>query len=75
MNGSLTAHADFEESMFDEDDMLEWAQDSKGGSLPAPSALAFASWLDSVWNDYDDSSGTQTNEDILKGALAFWTGR
>lgn len=75
MNGELSAHADFEEAMFDMDDILEWAQTDTGGGLPYVSAQPFASWLDSVWSDYDDGTGDQTNEDVLKGALSFWTGR
>jgi hypothetical protein len=43
--------------------------------LPEVSASPFATWLDQVWDDYDDDSGTQTNGAILQGALSFWTGR
>lgn len=70
----LTSVANFEEAVFTEDMILQWAQADTGGGLPAPSALAFASWLDSTWNDYDDGTDKQTNQDVLTGALAHWTG-
>lgn len=71
---SVTDLADFDDGeAFSRAMIEEWA-DVTGG-LPAISAHGFARWLDREWNDYDDGSGTQTNEDVLKGALAFWTGR
>lgn len=66
----ITDLAEFENAEFTENDIVDWALDH----LPQPSASAFAAWLDHIWSDYDDGSGTQTNEDILKGALAYWCG-
>lgn len=74
-NNDLSALADFEEDQFDEAAMVKWALSDTGGGLPAVSAHPFASWLNAEWNDYDDGTGTQTNEDVLKGAWEFWTGR
>lgn len=71
----IKALADFGDTTFDEDAILAWAQSDKGGGLPGCSAAPFAGWLDRDWNDYDDGSGTRTNEDVLKDALAYWTGR
>lgn len=69
----IRALADFEDGdAFDRTDIEEWADIT--GNLPTVSAHEFARWLDREWNDYDDSSGTQTNEDVLKGALAYWKG-
>lgn len=72
MSNDITALADFENGDFGRSMIEEWA-DVTGG-LPAVSAHAFAQWLDGAWNDYNDESGTQTNEDVLKGALAYWRG-
>lgn len=69
-----SALADFEDGeAFDRAAIEFWADTT--GNLPTISAHEFARWLDREWNDYDDGSGTQTNEQILKGALEFWTGR
>lgn len=66
--------AEFEDAgEFDRADIEHWADVT--GNLPTISAHEFARWLDREWNDFDDGSGTQTNEDVLKGALAYWTGR
>lgn len=70
---SVTDLAGFEGDDPDVRAILDWAQNT--GGLPGVSASPFADWLDSAWNDYDDGSGTQTNEQILKSALEFWTGR
>lgn len=67
-----TALAEFEDGDFDRTMIEHWA-DTAGG-LPTISAYEFSRWLDREWNDYDDGTGTQTNEQVLKGALAFWTG-
>lgn len=75
MTAKITDVADFNEAVFGYFEMLKWAESSSGGGLPNVSARPFAAWLDGIWRDFDDSSGTQTNEDILKGAVAFWTGR
>jgi hypothetical protein len=56
------------------EDIRTWAAHDSGGGLPDVAALPFAAWLDAVWSDYDDGEGTQTNDDVLKGALAYWTG-
>lgn len=71
----LNETADFEDDGFPYHRILNWAQSDKGAGLPYVSAQPFANWLDNNWNDYDDGTGSQTNEDILKGALDFWTGR
>ena len=73
MSNDITALADFEETTFDTGAMYRWAKEH--GVIPQESAWPFAQWLDRTWNDWDDASGTQTNEDILKGALAYWTGQ
>lgn len=73
MNNDPSALADFVDDNFDENAIRNWATET--GHLPDVSAFPFASWLNSAWNDFDDDSGAQTNEDILKGALEFWTGR
>jgi hypothetical protein len=70
----LTERADFDEPVFDRDMILDWAMNGQGGDLIGPAASAFASWLDADWNDYDDGTGTQTNEDVLRGALNQWVG-
>lgn len=72
MSNDPSALADFENDAFDQDAIRKWAQEQAG--LPAVSADPFCWWLNGVWNDYDDSSGTQTNEDVLNGALAHWKG-
>lgn len=69
----VTDLADFDADGFTEQDIRTWA--TEHGGLPDVSAFPFASWLDQSWNDYNDGSGTQTNEDVLTGALGFWTGR
>lgn len=74
-NNDPSALADFEDDSFDEQAILTWASSDAGGALPAVSAHPFASWLNEAWNDFDDESGAQSNEDVLKGALDFWTGR
>lgn len=43
--------------------------------LSRPAADAFAKWLDVDWNQYDDGSGTLTNEDVLESALIERSGR
>ncbi|HEX5705641.1 MAG TPA: hypothetical protein VFX97_20750 [Pyrinomonadaceae bacterium] len=73
MNNDLSALADFDDDNFDENAIRNWATET--GGLPDESAFPFASWLNGVWNGFDDGSGAQTNEDILKSALGFWTGR
>jgi len=75
LKDNLNAVADFESAVFGYFDMLVWAKADGGGGLPDVSARPFAAWLDGSWNDYDDGEGKLTNEDVLKGALAFWTGR
>lgn len=72
MSNDPSALADFEEDLFDEAAIRKWAIET--GDLPVFSAEPFARWLDQAWNDYDDGSGTLTNEDVLKGALAEWKG-
>lgn len=67
--------ANFEEVEIGPADILEWAQSDEGGGLPTVSAEPFAAWLDAEWNEFDQGDETQTNEDVLKGALAFWTGQ
>jgi hypothetical protein len=74
MTAKITDLADFESDAFGYFEMLKWATSDEGG-LPDVSARPFAAWLDGSWNDFDDGFGTLTNEDILKGAVAFWTGR
>lgn len=54
-------------------DIRYWAQDDNGGGLPAPSARAFAAWLDECFYEWN-GDGDQTNEDVLKGARAHWVG-
>ena len=75
MTAKITDLADFEGQVFDKSEILAWATSDQGGGLPSVSARPFAAWLDGMWNQYSDESGTQTNEDVLKGALSFWTGR
>ena len=67
--------ADFEDITFPYHRILNWARNDDGGGLPDVSAEPFAAWLNQEWSDYDDGSGKMTNEDVLKGALAFWTGQ
>jgi hypothetical protein len=44
--------------------------------LPWESARPFGEWLDGVWNDYTDPDDpTQTNGDVISGALAYWRGQ
>lgn len=74
MAAKITDPADFETTSFGYFEMLAWATSDTGGGLPDVSARPFAAWLDGVWNQFDDGSGTQTNEDVLKGALSDWTG-
>lgn len=64
--------AEFEENGFGLCDIREWALTD--GGLSRLSASAFAVWLDTAWNDFDDGSGTRTNEDVLKSALWEWRG-
>jgi hypothetical protein len=71
----LTDLADFENQVFTQDMILEWAKSESGGGLPSVSARPFAEWIDRSWNDFDDGEGKLTNEDVLKGAQEFWTGR
>ena len=71
----VTDLADFEDAVFGYRLIKEWAMSDEGGGLPSVSARPFAAWIDSEWNGFDDGSGTQTNEDILKGALDFWRGQ
>lgn len=47
------------------------------GELPSYSARPFAKWLFVHWNgftDDEDRNGTQTNGDVIQGALADWRG-
>lgn len=69
----LSETADFENETVTEQQILKYAQTV--GNLPYPSAAAFATWLDTNWNDYDEGTGEQTNQDILNGALREWTGQ
>lgn len=71
----INALANFDEATFDEAAILKWAESDTGGGLPEESARPFARWLDNAWNEFDDESGTPTNEDVLKGALKYWTGQ
>lgn len=73
-NNDLSALADFDDDMFDEGAILDWALSDTGGGLPEVSARPFARWLNNEWNDFADESGAQTNEDVLKGALMHWMG-
>lgn len=73
MSNDPSALADFDEALFDEAAILKWA--TGPGSLPLESVRPFSRWLDNAWNEFDDQTGTLTNEDVLKGALAHWTGR
>lgn len=66
--------ANFEEPVFDQDMIRDWAQSDDGAGLPYPSALAFSTWLDTGWPEYDDPERDQTNADILWSALDEWTG-
>jgi hypothetical protein len=75
MTAKITDLADFEDDGFDYYKIKNWTESDTGGGLPAVSAQPFANWINNQWNDFDDGSGTQTNEDVLKGALAFWTGQ
>lgn len=60
------------------DEIREWAHDRDGGRLPHYSAPAFADWLYDAWGDFEAPEAPETpeltNEDVLKGALADWTG-
>lgn len=75
MHASVTDPAEFEDGVFGYSRIKEWAQSDTGGGLPTESAQPFANWLDGAWNQYDDASGTQTNEDILTSARDYWTGK
>lgn len=68
----IKALADFEDESFDRHAIRRWAHEQAG--LPPVSAEPFSWWLNGEWNEFDDETGTQTNEDVLKGALAYWTG-
>lgn len=71
----LNSPADFEESVFGEDEILAWARHDQGGGLPFPAAHPFAGWLDRNWNEFaDPEQDSQTNLDVLYGALDEWTG-
>lgn len=72
---NITDLAEFEYGLFGYNLIKRWALSDTGGGLPAVSAHPFADWLNDSFNDFDDGSGTQTNEDILKGALDFWRGQ
>lgn len=74
MAAKITDPADFEEPVFSPSEILAWTTSDAGGSLPNVSARPFTEWLNGTWNQFDDGSGTQTNENILKGALEHWTG-
>lgn len=54
-------------------DIVDWASEPSGGGLPEPSATAFAEWLDEEVCTFNED-GDKTNEDVLKGALSYWTG-
>lgn len=41
--------------------------------LPRYSAKPFAAWVWESWNDFNDD-GTQTNGQVIVGALADWRG-
>lgn len=48
----------------------------EAGELPRESAQPFGDWLDGVWNDYTDPGDpTQTNGDVIAGALSYWRGQ
>lgn len=70
----LNDPADFEATEFTEIMIQAWASSDEGGGLPYASARAFAAWLDSGWNEYQDPERDQTNLDILKSGLSEWTG-
>lgn len=52
-------------------DIREWAEGD--GGLPAVSARPFATWLNEVFYDWNED-GEATNEQVLKGARAYWVG-
>lgn len=55
-------------------DIREWGEDPAGGGLPAPSADAFAKWLNKSFYDWNED-GELTNEQVLKSARAYWVGK
>lgn len=75
MTANITDLAEFEDEVFDERDILDWATSDTGGGLPRVSAEPFAAWLNNTWNEYSDEDREQTNEEVLKSALDHWTGR
>lgn len=75
MTADITDLAEFEDEVFDQNDILDWAKSSTGGGLPPVSAEPFAAWLNDTWNEYNDEDREQTNGEVLKSALEFWTGR
>jgi hypothetical protein len=74
MTAKVTDIAEFGDEEFDYYKIKNWALADDGGGLPEVSAQPFANWINNAWNEFDDESGTQTNEDVLKGALDYWTG-
>lgn len=75
MTANITDLAEFEDEVFDEKDILDWATSGTGGGLPDVSAQPFAAWLNNTWNEFGDEDREQTNEEVLKSALDHWTGR
>lgn len=55
----------------EEHEIRDWAL--ADGGLPGPSARAFASWINTVFFDWNED-GELTNEQVLKGARANWVG-
>jgi hypothetical protein len=51
----------------------DWAEAEDGGTLPEPSARAFALWLNEEWNDWTED-GETTVKDAFEGAVAQWCG-
>lgn len=74
MKAKVTDLADFTTTAFGYFEIVTWAKSDEGGGLPDPSARPFAAWLDGCWADFQDEENPPTNEDVLKGAIAFWKG-
>jgi len=54
-------------------DILVWALDQDHGGLPSASAMAFAGWLNEVWEDWAEDEEA-TVEQVLQGAVEHWCG-